>query len=171
MITLQSIMGCALFKDVERRIFNTADIEIIKRPAAYIIKKKEESERIIKRIIILPPHGFTSNYKNETNPHPETRKAKIEIKGGIIPERQRFSRLDKIIKFQYFTNREIKQYMLYPYKKINPKDKHYKHEIKSSNQIFYVVEENGKGFYHSLVNLSDYWVLLILEKELLSSKK
>ena len=55
-----------------------------------------------------------------------------------------------------------------PYPKISKEG--YKEEIKSSGDTFFVVEENGSGFYHSLVNISEEWILLVLEKELKCQK-
>ena len=52
-----------------------------------------------KRFILLPPSGFTSNSIDELSCHPETRKAKIKIKGAIRPQNTGFIKLKNAIKF------------------------------------------------------------------------
>ena len=158
--TLNSI----LVKNIVKNLFDKKEIEIIKRPASFIIRLKNEPENRIFRIILLPPHGFTANKIDETTPHPEVRKAKIEIKGGIKPNKSGFNLLKNCIKYQYYTIRNIKITEDEPYPKIGGQS--YREEIKSSKQKFFVVEESGIGFYHSLVNLSNEWILIILDKEL-----
>jgi hypothetical protein len=162
--SINEIINTVLVKTILKNLFKNQETEFIQRPASFIIRLKNESENKVSRIILLPPHGFTANKINETAPHPEARKAKIEIKGGILPDKSGFSQLKNIIKFQYFTVRNVKITEDEPYPKIGGKN--YKEETKSSKQKFFVVKENGIGFYHSLVNLSDKWLLLILEKEL-----
>ncbi len=161
---IKDILNSNLVKTVIRNIFDKKEIEIIERPASFIIRLKNEPEDRIFRIILLPPHGFSANKIDETTPHPEVRKAKIEIKGGVRPNKTGFNLLKNIIKYQFYTTRNIKITEDEPYPKINGQN--YKEEVKSSKQKFFVVGENGTGFYHSLVNLSNEWVLLILEKEL-----
>ncbi|MDD5253542.1 MAG: hypothetical protein PHG05_00355 [Candidatus Nanoarchaeia archaeon] len=162
--SIEEILGSVLVKNIKNKLFDSKEIEIIQRPASLIIRLKNEPEDRIFRIIILPPNGFTGNIAGETNPHPEARKAKIEIKGGIRPNKSGFNLLKNCIKYQYYQNRDIKVIGEEPYPNLN--EESYKEEIKSSRQKFFVVKENGIGFYHSLVNLSDEWVLLILDKEL-----
>lgn len=161
---LSEVINSPIVKTIIKTLFNNQEIEFIERPASFIIRLKNEPEDKIFRIILLPPCGFTANKIDETTPHPEARKAKIEIKGGIRPEKAGFSILKNIIRFQHYTTRNIKitEEELYP--KINKEN--YKEEIKSSRERFFVVREDGAGFYHSLVNLSKEWILIILEKEL-----
>ncbi len=161
---LHEIINSSVVKSIRNSLFKSQETEIIERPASFIIRLKNEPEDRIFRIILLPPQGFTANKLDETNPHPEVRKAKIEIKGGVRPNKLGFNLLKDVIKFQYYTLRNIKITDDEPYPKIEGQD--YKEEIKSSKEKFFVVEEKGRGFYHSLVNLSEEWVLLILEKEL-----
>ena len=160
----QEIINSPIVKATLKSLFDDKEIEIIHRPASFIIRLKNEPDDRISRIIFLPPKGFTSDKIDETNPHPEVRKAKIEIKGGVRPNKIGFNILKNALKFQYYTKRNIKITEDEPYPKIKEKD--YKEKIKSSKEKFFVVQENGIGFYHSLVNLSNAWILLILEKEL-----
>lgn len=161
---LNEIIKSPIVKATIKTLFNNQEIEIIERPASFIIRLKNEPEDKIFRIILLPPNGFTANKIDETAPHPEARKVKIEIKGGVRPNKIGFSLLKNIIKYQYYTTRNIKITEDGPYPKISREN--YKEEIKSSRDKFFVVSEDGIGFYHSLVNLSKEWVLIILEKEL-----
>ncbi len=161
---INDILNSNLVKTVIKNIFDKKEIEVIKRPASFIIRLRNEPEDRIFRIILLPPHGFTANKIDETTPHPEVRKAKIEIKGGVRPDKVGFHLLKNVVKYQFYTIRNIKITEDEPYPKICGQD--YKEEIKSPKQKFFVVKESGIGFYHSLVNLSDEWVLLVLDKEL-----
>ena len=160
----QEIINSPIVKATLKSLFDDKEIEIIHRPASFIIRLKNEPDDRISRIIFLPPKGFTSDKIDETNPHPEVRKAKIEIKGGVRPNKTGFNILKNALKFQYYTKRNIKIMGDELYPKI--KEQEYKEKIKSSKEKFFVVQENGIGFYHSLVNLSNAWILLILEKEL-----
>jgi len=161
---IDDILNSTLVKNIVKNIFAKKEIEIITRPASFIIKLKNEPEDKIFRIILLPPRGFTANKIDETTPHPEVRKAKIEIKGGVRLNKSGFNLLKNCIKYQYYSIRNIKITEDEPYPKIGRQN--YKEETKSSKQKFFVVKENGNGFYHSLVNLSNEWILLILDKEL-----
>ncbi len=162
--TIDDILNANIVKNVVKTRFATKETEVIKRPASFIIRLKNEPEDRVFRIILLPPHGFTADTMDETNPHPEVRKAKIEIKGGVRPNKSGFNLLKKCIRYQYYTVRNIKITEDKPYPKIN--GEYYKENMKSSKQIFFVVKEDGIGFYHSLVNLSNEWILLSLDKEL-----
>lgn len=154
-----------------KNLFGNKKTEIIKRPACFIIKAKEESDGILKRIILLPPHGYTANKINEMNPHPEARMAKITIKGGVRPNRRSFSLLKDFIKFVYSTKRDVPTKKNEPYAKMDSTRNDQTEEIKSSKDIFFVVKENGVGFYHNLINLGDDWAVLVLEKYLRSGKE
>ncbi len=161
--TFKEIVNSSLVKNTIKKLFKNNEIETTKRYGSFIIRLKNEPEDKIFRVIILPPHGFTANNNNETNPHPEVRKAKIEIKGAIKPNASGFNFVKNCIKYQFYTSRDIDiKDGLYP--KIHGKN--YREKIKSSREKFFVVKENGAGFYHSLINLTDYWILLVLEKEL-----
>src|SRR3989344_2879830 len=103
--TLNDIINSSLVKSIQRGLFNNQETEIIGRPASFIIRLKNEPEDKIFRILLLPPHGFTANKLDETTPHPEARKAKIEIKGGVKPNKSGFNLLKNIINYQYYTNR------------------------------------------------------------------
>src|SRR3989338_10209852 len=149
----QEIINSPIVKATLKSLFDDKEIEIIHRPASFIIRLKNEPDDRISRIILLPPQGFTSDKIDETNPHPEVRKATIEIKGGVRPGKSRFNPLKKCIKYQYYADRSVRITEDKPYPKVG--DKNYKEDLKSSSQKFFVVKENGTGFYHSLVNSSN----------------
>ena len=165
---LQNILNTPITKTVIETLFGKRGIEVIERPASIIIRLKEEPEDKIYRIIILQPHGFTANKDDETNPHPEARKATIEVKGAIKNKSRRFHILKNVIKFQYYKTRNVKITEEEPYPKIRREE--YSEITKSSREKFFAVKENGFGFYHSIVNLTSEWVLLILKKELKPQK-
>lgn len=162
------IINSLLVKETIKHLFKKQKTVIVKRPASFIIKLSNEPEDKIFRIILLPPKGFTSNEIDRLSPHPEARRAKIEIKGGIKLDKKGFSLLKNVVKYQYYTARNIKITDNEPYPKINGKN--YQEKIISSKGKFFVIRENGVGFYHNLINLSNEWILLILEKELRMQK-
>ncbi len=163
-VSIQEILLSPVIKEFVKQIFQNRTVEIVKRPSSFILRLQQEPENVLFRIIILPPHGFTGNTSDETNPHPEARRATITIKGAVRIGKSRFILLKKTVKYQFYLSRDVKITGDEPYPKIQGKD--YKEEIKSSGNKFFVVKENGSGFYHSLVNLSNEWIVLILEKEL-----
>ena len=141
---LKDILNSTLVKSTIKTLFKNKEVEVIKRPASIIIRLQKESEDKVTRIILLPPKGFTANEIKETNPHPEVRKAKIEIKGGVRPNKAGFNNLKDIIKYQYYTVRNVKitSEILYP----DVNGENYREELKSSKQKFFVVKENGVDF-------------------------
>lgn len=161
---INNIINSIIVRTTLNNIFKQKETEIIERPASFIIRLKKESEDTISRIIILPPHGFTANKPDETNPHDEVRRAKIEIKWWIKINKVGFSLLKNVLKYQYYTIRNIKITEDEPYPKIGGQN--YKEDLKSSKQKFFVVKEDGTGFYHSLINMSNERLLLVLEKDL-----
>ena len=168
---IKEILESELMKNIIKSKFKGNELEIIERPASYIIKLKNEPINKIIRLILLIPKGFTSNKINELSSHSEIRKAKVKIIGGIKPFRKGFNIIKKIIKFIYYTKRDIKTIENYPYVLTDKNNPFYREEIKSSREKFFVVKEKGEGFYHNLINLSNEWVLLILEKELRLQKE
>ncbi len=163
---MEGIINSTPVKNTVKNLFGDKEVEIVERPASYIIKQKNESEDKVTRVILLPPRGFTSNEISQTSPHPEVRRAKITIKGGIRQNRQRFSILNNVIKYAHYTKRDIEIEESCPYVVIDKNSLFYKEEIKSSRETFFVVKENGKGFFHNIINISKEWILLILVKEL-----
>ncbi len=76
-------------------LFGIEPIEVISRSASYIMKQTNEPGERIKRILLLPPGGYTANSLTETNSHPEARYAKITVKGGKTSIRLALARCAK----------------------------------------------------------------------------
>lgn len=163
---INEILKSQLIKTEIKNYFGDKEIELVERPASYIIKEKNENKNKVFRLIILIPKGFTANNVDEMFSHPEARRAKIEIKGGIGPGKKGFNLLKDSLKYISYKNRNVDLIDNYPYVKVDAKNPLYQEEIKSSREKFWVVKEDGKGFYHNLINLTNEWLLLILEKEL-----
>lgn len=168
---MNEILNSELVKGTIKDIFGDSDIEVADRRAYYMIKLKNEESDKVTRILLLHPKGYTTHDITETSSHPESRREKITIKGGIRPNKTGFNLLKNVIKFAYYTKRKIETYEDRPYVVIDKNNPYYKEEIKSSRETFFAVKENGEGFYHILINLSDEWLLLILEKELRLQKE
>lgn len=154
-----------------RDTFNDQAWELVPRPASILIKEKDEDDYRLHRIIILPPHGHTADHVNEMNPHPEARRAKIAIKGGIREGKSGFSVLKQVLKYCYLDGRDVDTVGDHPYVKITQGLEKYHETVKSTKETFFVVRENGAGFYHNLINISNDWLVLSLEKELRLPKK
>lgn len=159
------VLNSSLLMHLRNRVLPFADIEVIHRPASMLIKQKFEDTDIVQRIILLEPFGFTADKKNELNPHPEVRQAKIIIKGAIRANKSGFSTLKNVVLYSYLKNRGGKTEPDSTYIEIKPGLSKYREETKSSKDHFYVVKENGQGFYHNLINLTEEWIVMVLQKE------
>ena len=116
----------------------------------------------------FPPLGFTGDEINLLNPHPEARKARVKILGKINPTKKGFKPLIREIKFSFSLTRSVPTEKTSAYAKFS--EKYCKSQLKSWKNWFYVVKENGWGNFHSLINLSNEWVVALLEKELIDQK-
>ena len=158
----EEIFASQLVKKKIQELFGNQACQTVKRKSSYIIRLKDEPNNIVKRIIILPPNGSTAgeysgllSAHEKFNPHPETLEAVLSIEGGAAPGRLGYRKIDHAIKFSYFTKREV------DFRKESPKV-----EYKSSHiPPFKVVKSNGYGFWHNIQNLSNEWILLVLEKK------
>jgi len=102
------------------------------------------------------------------NPHPEARTAKTFIYGTIEPSKKGYKPVVRGIELRYSKIRNFPTQLQTPYAI-------YKSRLcdkvrKSWKNWFYVVKENGWGNFHSLVNLTSTWVVLVIEKQLLDQK-
>lgn len=166
---LEQIIGSQLFKKTAQGTFGYQNLEIIRRPSCFFIRPKKEDSKLIRRMILFPPKGSTANKPNLLNPHPEARSAKVLILGKINPIKKGFKPLAKDIKFNFSLQRAIPTESNSPYAKFSIK--YCGSQLKSWKNWFYVVKENGWGNFHSLINLSEEWVLAILEKTLIDQKE
>lgn len=170
--TYKQIIGSSLFKKTIKQLFQSNEYEIVVRPASFSIRLKEEDPGIVKRIILLPPHGFTTDKINLLSPHPEALNAKIRILGKIKPHNKGFIPVQKEIEFVFSLVREVpteKDSSYSDYSKFSKE--YYDRQLKSWRSWFYVVRENGWGNFHNLINLSNDWAVLLLEKKLADRKK
>lgn len=98
------------FRFLIRDTFRDQDWELVTRPASFLIRELNEDDYKLHRVIILPPHGHTVDHADDMNPHPEARRAKITIKGGIREGKVGFSVLRKCLKSHEMANlRSIKR--------------------------------------------------------------
>jgi len=165
-MTYNEVLKNSLVQTLIYNLFDNKETEVIKRPACFLIKLKKEPKDLVVRIILLPPHGYTANSVDEMNPHPEARRAKVVIRGAIRSGKKGFSSLKNITKFIYSIGRDTPTKKNEPYVRVNLNDKNYGTSIKSAKDSFFVVKESGAGFYHNLINLSNDWLVLVLEKYL-----
>ena len=168
--SLDEIIKSPLFRNTRKSLLK-GEIEVLNRPHSFIIRQKAESESKVKRLILLPPKGMTANSTKEMSSHTEVRRAKIIFKGGIRPDKKGFNLLKKSLLFSYYTKRDIQLKGDSPYAEPNKSSSFYLEEVKSAREKFWVVKEDGFGFYHNLINESNEWVLLILEKGLRLQKE
>lgn len=168
---MKNILTHEALKKSVQKTFVGKPTEILERPHSLIIRLKKESNNLVKRIIILPPFGYTANDLNELSSHDEVRKAKIDIKGILRDGKKNFSLLKKCLEFSYLTKRDATIEKGVPYGLISDNKNIHKTKVLSSKEKFYVVKENGEGFYHNLINRTNEPLVLILSKELKSGKK
>lgn len=153
-----------LLQQTLRRLFGEEPAEVIHRSASHILKRVHEPEETVTRILLLPPGGYTANTPAEMNSHPEVRYAKITVKGGIDPRKAGYSQVRQAIKVASYVSRDIPTEGPEPYARVDPAHPYYREQLKSAKETFFVVRENGEGFYHNLTNLTTRWMVLILEK-------
>lgn len=164
---LEEILKTQILNTLVKTLFRDDKTQIVNRKNYYLLKKQIEDGDKITRIILLPPgiktaSDFTGIKEfNLMSPHSEYEEATIEIKGGLMPGRQGFSKIKSALKFSYYTKSDIK-----------PGQKKYYEEIfKSTHEPkFKVVKSNGWGFYHNLTNRTNEWLCLILEAKLLNQR-
>lgn len=157
-------------RDLLRYLFGNKKLVTIKRPACIIVRLSKESGSRKVRVIILPPRGYTSNSMDEASSHPETRKATILVKGAVRQGKAAFSVLRSLVKVIHFDKSSVKTKFSVPYVKINKQQRNVGIVVSAKEKI-YVVKENGWGFYHNIINLSDEWLVLVLDKELRPQKR
>ncbi len=163
------IKQSSLFQKTLKKFFGEKDYEVVVRPACFFIRLKSEDAGFIKRVIVFPPHGFTGDKIGLLNPHPEARKERIKILGKINPTKKGFRPLVEEIKFDFSLTRSIPTKETSAYAKFSKK--YCKTQVKSWKNWFYVVKETGWGNFHSLINISNEWVVALLQKELTDQKK
>jgi hypothetical protein len=167
--TWQEIFSSMLLKKTIKGFLGHGAIEIINRPACFFIINKKENKAVIRRLIVLPPYGFTSDEIDLLNPHPEALTAKIKILGKLDPSKKGYKPIKAEIQFNFSIARDMPTENSSAYARISKKYTASKN-LSWKNWV-YVVKESGWGNFHNLVNLSDEWVVICLEKELVDQKK
>lgn len=150
-----------------------ADREIIQRPAAFFVRNRNEGNAAVERVIILPPKGYTANSLNQTNSHDEALRATIQIKGAVREGKQGFSKLQNCLLVAAFNSKRGSSDLNVPYLTFEigktPNLSTVFHS--AGTPPFAVVKENGFGFYHNLINVSNDWLVMELNKRLRPQKK
>lgn len=164
----ENILRSPLFRKTREKFLSGDQLEIIKRPACFIIRLKNENSDSIKRIILIPPLGFTADKIDLLNPHPEVRRARIKILGKINPIKKGYKPIQTEAEFRFSLGRNVPTERTSAYAKFSKK--YCSSQLKSWKNWFYVVKENGWGNFHNLINLSDEWIVVLLEKQLTDQK-
>jgi hypothetical protein len=151
------------------------DPDVIERPAAFVLRRKDEGDdRYLRRLILLPPHGYTANDRQEACSHDEAESAKIAIQGAIREGKRGFSKIKDCLLIAAFNRSSRVSALDEPYLtfSLDGQDSELKLVRHSAGEPpFHVVKPNGEGFYHNLINLSDDWLLLQLDKTLRPQKQ
>lgn len=157
---------------IQDLIINTCgeDTDLITRQNFYGVRNSVEKDRDIFRVLILPPKGFTANEINQMNSHDEADFATIEIKGAVRSDRSGFSKIKDCLLVASKSENGAVSELTQPYLTFDLEENNQntltltKHS--AGTAPFYVVKNDGFGFYHNLINLTDDWLVLKLHKAL-----
>lgn len=150
------------------------DTQLVTRRDCFAVRSAKEGERDLYRILILPPKGFTANEINQMNSHDEADFATIEIKGAVKEDKSAFSKLKDCLLVVSKSENGTVSSLTHPYLTFDLDEKQQdeltliKHS--SGTAPFPVVKNDGFGFYHNLINLTDEWLVLKLHKRLRPNK-
>ena len=165
--SITEILSAPVVHATVNNILGSEPYDVVERPGAYILSLEEEPSDHCKRIIILKPKGFTSNSLDELSSHPEAGEATIEIKGAARPANKGYFPIKNCVEFVYHDKGGMEIQPYYPYASSTDALR----ERKTSRTRFKVVKRNYYGFYHNLVNLTDEWLVLVLNKKLNLTKQ
>lgn len=140
---------------------------VVERSGAYVLSGRKEPSDRCRRIIVLKPKGFTSNSLDELSSHPEAMEAAIEIKGAARPMNRGYFPVKDCLEYAYLDRDGVETNGKYPYASALNATR----ELKTSRTRFKVVKRNYHGFYHNLINLTDEWLVLVLDKKLNLAKQ
>lgn len=148
--------------------------ELVTRQDCFAVRSSVEGDRNIYRVLLMPPRGFTANEINQMNSHDEADFATIEIKGAVRINKSAFSKLkDCLLVASKDENGSVSE-LTHPYLTFDMSEQGgneltlKKHS--SGLPPFPVVKNDGFGFYHNLINLTDDWLVLKLHKRLRPNK-
>ena len=97
------ILPSPIMKSTIKDLFGESPLDVIVRPASFVILLKDEPQEEIIRILVLRPHGFSANSAEELSSHPEAREATIEIKGAVRPGKVGYFPVRDCIEFRHHT--------------------------------------------------------------------
>ncbi len=144
------------------------NLNVVERHASFSIAQKDEDERHVHRIIMLPPHGYTANAPEQMNAHDEVESATIQVKGAVREGKQGLSKLKDCLLLAALPENGAVSDLDVPYQTYdigNDNNPDLVLEVHSAGEApFPVVRKDGFGFYHNLVNLTDDWLVLELNK-------
>ena len=142
---------------------------VVRRPTTNVVKREEETDRQVDRLIVLPPKGHTANRINQTNSYAEVERATIQVHGAVRSGKRGFSKVKDCLLRVSFNEASLVSRLEKPYIEFDLDDPNPSFEkmIHSSGEApFHVVKPDGMGVYHSLINLKDEWLVLELHKVL-----
>ena len=168
---IKGVLEKSFVKEYIQRVCGK-DNELIERPAAFFIRRRKEDTTAVKRVIVLPPKGFTANTMNQTNSHDEALRATIQIKGAVREGKQGFSIVKNCLLVAAFNAKSGVSDLNVPYLTfdIGKTPNLFTAFHSAGTPPFAVVKENGFGFYHNLINVSDDWLVVELNKRLRTQK-
>ena len=166
-MSIADILSAPVVQTTVNNVLGSAPHDVIERPGSYVMSLKTEPSDRCKRIIVLKPKGFTSNTPDELSSHPEAEEATIEIKGAARPANRGYFPIKNCVEFVYCAKDGAETRPDYPYASAFGAFR----ELKTSKTRFKVVKRNYYGFYHNLINLTDEWLVLVLNKKLNLAKQ
>lgn len=161
------ILSAPVVHTTVNNVLGSEPYDVVERPGSYVLSLKKEPSDHCKRIIVLKPKGFTSNSLDELSSHPEAGEATIEIKGAARPANKGYFPIKNCVEFVYHDKDGVEIQPYYPYASSSDAFR----ELKTSRTRFKVVKRNYYGFYHNLINLTDEWLVLVLNKKLNLTKQ
>ncbi len=173
-LSVEQVLQLHFVRALTKRICGE-DPDRIERPAAFVLRRKDEGDqRHLKRLILLPPHVYTANTVNETCSHDEAESAKITIQGAVREGKHSFSKIKDCLLVAAFNRCSRvsaldEPYLTFSLEEQDPELQLTRHS--AGEPPFHVVKPNGEGFYHNLINLSEDWLLLQLDKTLRPQKQ
>jgi len=165
--SIEEILSSPVVKNTLESTFQKKPFRLIERPGAFILALEKESIDRVTRLIILKPRGFTANHQQELSSHPEAMEATIEIKGAVGVGKKGYHMIKNCVEFRYYPTKHAETITAFPYAKADNALR----LVKNSRTKFKVIKPNGYGFYHNLHNLTEKWLVLVLNKKLDLSKE
>lgn len=167
-LAFQEVLDSPLLQATIKRYIGTDDIDVVPRPLCYILRNKTENKKVITRIIVLKPHGYTADALNLMNPHPEAYKARIKILGKVDPSKKGYKPCLDVVKLNYSNTVKIPTQKSSAYAVFS--ESFGGSKLLPWKNWVYVVKKNRWGDFHNIINQSNEWVVVLLEKWLVDQK-